>query len=258
MKIAVISDIHSNPDALKQALKEIHEMGCSEIICCGDIVGYGYDPNLCIDICREEKIVCVKGNHDAALCGELSTRWFSATAARQIQEQLKVVSEENKKWLSELPYTITSEIAGKVIGYSHGTFSYPDNWDYITDYFSASCELDYLNRHDIDMLFVGHTHDPILWVSTAIDLGMGASSMRVGTESNRLQKLEYEMVRGIYNVGSLGYPRHRKECYYAVIDTDSQKVCWKQIEFNVLEYSKKMEEKGMKIPTWVQWRLEAL
>lgn len=258
MKIAVISDIHSNPDALKQALKEIHEMGCSEIICCGDIVGYGYDPNQCIDICREEKIVCVKGNHDAALCGELSTRWFSATAARQIQEQLKVVPEENKKWLSELPYTATRKIGGWVASFAHGSYTFPDQWDYINDAYTAQAQLNSMERNGIDMLFVGHTHEPAMWKQTSLFSDNLASLKRVGASTQMGCSLEYETVNAIYNVGSVGYPRHREECYYTVIDTDKGKVYWKQIEFNVLEYSKKMEEKGMKIPIWVQWRIEAL
>ena len=69
MKIAVISDIHANPKALLKVIHSARRLGCTSFICCGDIVGYGYAPNECIEICKKNNIECIKGNHDAARVG---------------------------------------------------------------------------------------------------------------------------------------------------------------------------------------------
>ena len=159
VKIAVISDIHGNPHALRHVLKDIQKNECDKVVCCGDIVGYGYDPNECIEICKLNGIECIKGNHDAGLVGELSLDWFNETAKRQIIAHRQLVTEENKEWLRRLPLTIVKEYGGIKYAFSHGTYIFPERFEYIDDGYSANTEMEVIRRNGIDALFVGHTHE---------------------------------------------------------------------------------------------------
>ena len=76
MKIAIISDVHSNIQALDTALEWIDDQGIEEIICLGDVVGYGADPNVCCERIRERCRVTLMGNHDAAVVGVMDTDYY--------------------------------------------------------------------------------------------------------------------------------------------------------------------------------------
>lgn len=154
MKVAVISDIHANPAALMKAINSAKRLKCEHIICLGDIVGYGYDPNECIEICKRNGIECIKGNHDAGLVGELSLDWFNETAKLQVLAHRQLVTEENKEWLRRLPLTIVKEYGGIKYAFSHGTYIFPERFDYIDDGYSANTEMEVISRNGIDALFV--------------------------------------------------------------------------------------------------------
>ena len=79
--LAVISDIHANLPALEAVLAAIDEAGVEEIWCLGDVVGYGAEPDACTELVRERCDVCLVGNHDLAVLGELDIAAFSETAA---------------------------------------------------------------------------------------------------------------------------------------------------------------------------------
>ena len=80
MKIALISDIHSNTEALKAALEYIDELGVDKIICLGDIVGYGAEPNECCELIRKHADIALLGNHDAAVIGVMDTDYYYEAA----------------------------------------------------------------------------------------------------------------------------------------------------------------------------------
>ena len=105
MKIALISDIHSNIEALTTALAQIDEIGVDRIICLGDIVGYGADPNPCCELIRERCDVTLMGNHDAAVIGQMNTDYYYDAARDAIRWTRQVMSPENFQWLYSLPYS---------------------------------------------------------------------------------------------------------------------------------------------------------
>ena len=81
MQVAVLSDIHANRHALEAVLDDVRRTGARELWCLGDLVGYGADPNDCVALVREHVSVCIAGNHDLAVTGELQLDDFSAGAA---------------------------------------------------------------------------------------------------------------------------------------------------------------------------------
>src|SRR2546423_1016867 len=102
MKVAVISDIHGNRHAFEATLEAIAESSAAEVWCLGDLVGYGAEPDACVELAREHAAVCLAGNHDLAVTGELPMNEFSRgaeVAARWTQE---VIAPENLAFLETL------------------------------------------------------------------------------------------------------------------------------------------------------------
>lgn len=258
MKIAVISDIHANPVALENVLKDIESRRCDRIVCLGDIVGYGYDPNTCIRICRERGIECLQGNHDAGLVGSLSIDWFSATAKDGVKRHKKLVSAEDCEWLKSLPLNKREEIKKTSIAFAHGTYTMPEDFEYIDGLGSAIYELDEMRNRKIKILFVGHTH-----------LATGYALKQIGDEIrpeifSTVKECESAGIPSettikckrtdtyIFNVGSVGYPRNQKASVYCIFDTTKYEVTYSALPFDLPEYIKFLENNNIDLPLWIK------
>lgn len=253
MKIAVISDIHSNPTALNTVLGDARHKGCDEIICLGDIVGYGYDANECIDICRQEGVECFIGNHDAGLVGELGLDWFNDYARYAVQRQRKTVTEDNKEWLRHLPYAKVkawpeSEADFKV-AFSHGTYELPERFDYILSNSDAALEFLTLSEKKIRVLFVGHTHCANAYFYNKGHISEGFIDLEDEVEL-ALDKWDSTII----NVGGVGYPRSQPYSIYGIYDTESHTFKHRILPFDFDDYIARMEKGGMKVPLWVESR----
>ena len=250
MRIAVISDIHSNPTALKAVLKDAESKGCGRVICLGDIVGYGYDPNGCIDICREKKIECILGNHDAGLVGSLSLGWFNSFAADAVARQREKVTEDNKEWLRHLPYTAKDKSRQFEIAFSHGTLTMPERFDYIQTTSDAAYELARMHSDGIRVLFVGHTHYAMLYKHYD---NMCIDEAYIDLDDEH----DYDLSlcdAAIVNVGSCGYPRNQAYSIYGIYDTDTHLFIHRILPFDFDDYIEKMKEANAEIPYWIPTR----
>src|SRR5437588_3843403 len=102
MKVAVISDIHANKQALEAALDAISASDATEVWCLGDLVGYGADPDACVELARRHAAVCLAGNHDLAVTGEVSLDEFSRGASLAAQWTQEVIGPGNLAFLQTL------------------------------------------------------------------------------------------------------------------------------------------------------------
>lgn len=250
MKIAIISDIHGNPTALQKVLEDAEEHKCERIVCLGDIVGYGYDPNGCIDICRKQNIECILGNHDAGLVGNLTIDWFNPFAADALIRQRNQVSEANKDWLRSLPYTIN---ATKTLytpsAYSHGTLWQPEKFYYVNSGSDAALEFVYMKSIVVSILFVGHTHFANIfhWDERNFRVIEGY----VDFEDEDIQYLNDGRM-AIVNVGSIGFPRNQPYSIYGIFDTDTLAFKHRLLPFDFDDYYKRMRTVRAEIPIWMQ------
>lgn len=105
MKYAVISDIHSNLEAITTVLKEVGKKHVDEIICLGDIVGYGANPDEVVELVRQEAKYAVRGNHDDALFSDETFSTINSFAKSAITYNFELLSDRNKDWLRILPLT---------------------------------------------------------------------------------------------------------------------------------------------------------
>src|ERR1700755_1583864 len=102
MRVAVVSDIHANRHAFEAVLADVARVGADELWCLGDLVGYGADPNACVELARAHAAVCLAGNHDLAVTGALPLDEFSRGAELAARWTQEVIEPENLEYLSGL------------------------------------------------------------------------------------------------------------------------------------------------------------
>lgn len=208
MKIALISDIHSNLFYLEEILKRIEDENVDAVYCLGDLVGYYDSPNEVINVIREKKIVCIKGNHDKYLLNEL-TYDISRENIYRIKMQRKILSNENLDFLRNLKDEIVLEVDNKKVYMTHSLPNDSEKYLY---------QIDNLNREFVskyDYYFFGHTHIPMI---------------------------TYYYGTCIVNPGSVGQPRDYTDSpSYAVIDFNNDLVKIQKIKINKNEYLKKLK-----------------
>ncbi len=215
MKIGIISDIHSNLEALEVMLKRLAAEQVERICCLGDIVGYGANPNECVERVREACPVSILGNHDAACTGHTSTEYFNSYARSAIEWTGRVLSEENLAYLKSLPLTHNDDDLFLV----HATPKEPQAWNYITSPAEAQPHLDLLSHGAT--AFIGHSHVPARFEDAAAK-------------------------KRIINVGSVGQPRDRdpRACC-GLYDTAAGTFEWIREVYPVQEAARKIRHAGL-------------
>jgi predicted phosphodiesterase len=211
---AIISDIHSNLEALTEVLADIERRGIQRILCLGDVVGYGPDPEECADLVRARCEKTLRGNHDEALfTGADRFNPFAKAAIRFTRERLKPgllrgrQATDRWEWLRTLPFTFRRGAAL----YVHGSPRDPVNeYVYQEDvFFNAEPKLREIFDQTELVTFCGHTHMPVV-----IRSDLKTFVPREASEEYRLEpQLKY-----IVNVGSVGQPRDRdpRSCYVEI------------------------------------------
>src|SRR5262245_45722156 len=108
MKLAIISDVHANLEALHATLQEISARAVDRIVCLGDIVGYNTNPAECIALIRKHDALCVAGNHDRAVTGQCATDGFGHTAIRAVKWTRPRLGPDALAYLAARPLTAST------------------------------------------------------------------------------------------------------------------------------------------------------
>ena len=160
MRYAVFTDIHANLEALEAVLEQIdkiaREKPIDHIWFLGDLVGYGPNPNECIDKLRERTEVIIAGNHDWAAVGKIDLEDFSAAARISAEWTAEQLTEENKTFLANLPERIEIGECTLVHGSPYGPL-----WEYLTSEVLAERSFQHFSSR---FCFVGHTHVPVIFL----------------------------------------------------------------------------------------------
>lgn len=218
MIYAVISDIHANKDALEKVLADAKAQGAERIVCLGDIVGYGPEPQKALALLKAEDALAIAGNHDDAVSGRIQSEDFIDLAHDAVLRHQEALSQEELKYLSALPYT--AEIEGAVI--THGDFLAPEKFRYIES--EEDAKENFLAM-DSAVAFAGHTHIPGIFL-------VGRSGTVYKTEPQDFTMEEGK--RYIVNPGSVGYPRESSgQCHSSYVLYDS---IAKTVEFRFLPF----------------------
>lgn len=238
MKILVISDIHANLTALEAVLSNVGEIDA--VWCLGDLVGYGPDPNDCIERVREfPNLACTIGNHDAACLNRIDPDTFNPEARLAIHWTQNELTESNTAFLNDLPEIIQQPTINATtdphVTLVHGSPRQPV-WEYLLDTYNATRSFNFFKT---EYCFVGHTHLPVLF-----QLSDGHQSAQLVTpNSNRIVELS---PRGILNPGSVGQPRDRDpRAAYALYDPDQLTWEFRRVEYDIKVVQQRMQRAGL-------------
>jgi diadenosine tetraphosphatase ApaH/serine/threonine PP2A family protein phosphatase len=219
MRIAIISDVHSNIEALTEVVKVIERTRADRIVCLGDVIGYGASPNPCCEIVKKLAEVTLLGNHDAAVSGRMDYSFYYDAARHALDWTASSVSDENMAWLKSLPYTYR---IGD-IGFSHGSPVDPQAYEYIFALEQARELMPYVDELP-EVTFIGHSH-----LCKAFAIGNG--------EVNDVVAQKFGIRRGykyMISVGSVGQPRdYDNRACFVVHDTDARTVEYHRVEYDI-------------------------
>lgn len=192
MLTAVISDIHSNLQALESVLTAIDRSGAEEIWCLGDVVGYGADPEPCVRIVRERCSICLAGNHDLAAVGAIPTDVFTQGAAAAARWTTDALPDDQRTWLAGLQ----PEGARAGVDLFHGSPRDPI-WEYILSSLAAEMCMDEAHR---PLVLVGHSH-------VALGFSRRPGEPATGETRRSGTVIDLHGAEWILNPGSVGQPR---------------------------------------------------
>jgi diadenosine tetraphosphatase ApaH/serine/threonine PP2A family protein phosphatase len=235
VRYLVISDLHSNWEAL-QAVLEDSAGKYDEILCCGDLVGYGADPNPVVDWTRIHVKATVRGNHDRACVGLEDLEWFNPIAQAASVWTMEHLSPENSKFIRELPMGPVPVGNFQLI---HG--SPVDEDDYLVNAIDASGAFPYAESA---LLFFGHTHlqGGFRWSGEQVQ---PIGRLHPEWQTRYLLEIEPECAY-LINPGSVGQPRDGDpRAGYALYDTDHELLYYHRVPYDVETTQRKIREAGL-------------
>jgi len=231
-QVALISDVHANIDALEAVLSDIDQQGITEILCLGDIVGYGAASAECLRILRKRCSAFVIGNHDAYTLVSLSKYQMEKRVRDGILFAQKALTNEEKTWIRSLP--LTAEVGPITI--AHATLHHPDSFHYLRGWDDF---LQHFDRQRTMVSFFGHTHRPeVALLRNEADVGFG-----IPGEGEIL--LDRARACAI-NVGSVGQPRDGDpRSAYGIYDSDRHSFTLRRVCYDIEKAVQRILDAGL-------------
>jgi predicted phosphodiesterase len=230
MRILVLSDIHANLVALNTVLDDAGEYDAAW--CLGDLVGYGPDPNECIDRVRHlPELVCILGNHDAAALGRIDLNAFNYEAQVSVDWTQANLTNDSLRFLYDLPQLVIMD----QVTLTHGSPRNPI-WEYLLDLQTVARNFEFFSTQ---LCFVGHTHLPIVFHT-----------------SDGVEDLEWEVAppgeiykiqgRTIINPGSVGQPRdHNPQASYAIFEPEKNTWEFRRVDYDIASVQDRILNAGL-------------
>jgi predicted phosphodiesterase len=219
MKVAIISDIHGNRQAFEAVLKDIADASVEQVWCLGDLVGYGADPDACVDLARDNTDLCLAGNHDLAVAGKIPLDEFSRGAAIAVRWTQEVIAPGNRDFLAALrPSATRSEI-----GLYHAS-PRDEVWEYVLSALLAELCFDSA-RHRVNLL--GHSH---------VALSFERFEGHPATGETRRADSQLDLASGewLLNPGSVGQPRDGDpRAAWLLLDTDRLSARYRRCDYDI-------------------------
>lgn len=230
LRIALISDVHSNLPALEAVLRAADDAGAEAVWSMGDQVGYGAEPDAVVALLRQVGAVCVLGNHDAAVAGMIGTEEFNGIAAEAVAWTAEHASARTLTWLAGLPEVFTSDGWAR----AHGSLREP-LWEYLATMKAAA---GHFAEQTTQWSAVGHTHVPmVVWEDE------GGFDVAAPGDGAVVQLGER---RACVNPGGVGQPRDGdpRACW-ALLDTEVGEVTFARVAYDIGAAQARIEAAGL-------------
>jgi predicted phosphodiesterase len=232
LKLAIISDVHGNLEALSNVLRDIDSANVDRLVCLGDCIGYGPDPEAIVTEIRQRKIPTLMGNHELAICNPNQLTWFNPLAQASLRKSLTMLSRDSIDFIAQLPKRLICCQCLCVHGYppdSVRTYLFQKSEEALLATFKSMTE---------PVCFVGHTHDLEIVVFD------GRRVDRRPLKSGRIVLNAKD--RQIINVGSVGQPRDgNNNAKYAIYDTDRKELDIRFVPYDIATTVAKIKAAGL-------------
>jgi predicted phosphodiesterase len=192
VRVAIVSDIHGNRQAFEAVLDAIEASDCEEMWCLGDLVGYGADPDACVQLAQRHAAICLAGNHDMGVRGDLPLEQFSRGAALAARWTQETITADTLDFLKQLEPVLLDE----QVGLFHASPRDPV-WEYVLSALQAELCLD-AQTHRVCL--IGHSHVALSFCRAR---GEAASGQTRADE----EELDLSAGEWLVNPGSVGQPR---------------------------------------------------
>ncbi|MBW1990575.1 MAG: metallophosphoesterase family protein [Deltaproteobacteria bacterium] len=234
MRVALISDIHSNLEALTSVLQRLKQESVDIILNLGDIVGYNASPNECVELLQDKPILSLAGNHDLAVLEVSRAQHFNIIAYQALLYSREQLRPEFLDFFRNLPLTRQ----GRGFLACHGTPTSPDS--YVLFHFQGKSVLNYLRQHpDLRVCFFGHTHRRALWCR---DIRGKVALLPIKPEKMVLDKDCLYLI----NPGSVGQPRDgNPEAAYAIFDDEEFSIHFKSVPYDIRSAQQRILAAGL-------------
>jgi predicted phosphodiesterase len=231
LRIALISDVHANLPAFQAVLDDVADAGVDQTWCLGDLVGYGAQPDECVELAREACDVCLVGNHDLVVLGKLDISTFSLNAALAAHWTQENIGREALDFMASLEPLNTEE----EVGLFHASPRDPV-WEYVLSTLQADACIDAM---DARIGAIGHSHVALYF--TRSDSGqVRGEPAPGGTE------IDISSGRWLINPGGVGQPRDGDpRAAWLLLDSGGWTAQWRRVEYPIAEAAQAIERAGL-------------
>lgn len=231
MRYLIFSDLHSNLESLNRFSKIIETLDHDKKVFLGDLVGYGADPNACVEWVREKADIVLGGNHDYAAVGRTDITYFNSYAYQACLWTRQKLTQENKDFLRSLP----CEIVEDDIHWVHSSPYEPEQWHYVVSSADGKINFDHFSTQ---LCFLGHSHRPVI-----LEQGQDGEITECATPTTWELKPD---CRTIINVGSLGQPRDgNPKPAFVIYDSTAGTIEYQRFEYDFITTQKKILANGL-------------
>jgi diadenosine tetraphosphatase ApaH/serine/threonine PP2A family protein phosphatase len=231
MRIALLSDVHGNLPAFEAVLGDVEEQAVEETWCLGDLVGYGAQPDDCVALARDRCDLCLAGNHDLVVTGEIPISDFSSSAAAAARWTQDTISAETMSYLKGLSPVDTKREPALY----HASPRDPV-WEYVLSTWQADECIDLMGAR---VGAVGHSH-VALWFRRDEQGKIAGSTAAAGSD------LDLSAGRWLINPGGVGQPRDGDpRAAWLLLDTSTWTAEWCRVEYPIDDAARAIEDAGL-------------
>ena len=231
MRLAVVSDIHGNLEAFKQVLLDIDRSKVDGVLCLGDCIGYGPEPDQVVSLVRRKNIPSVMGNHELGLVNKSYLGWFNQPTQRSLLLTQELLSSDTLEFIHDMKSTIVYQGCRLVHGFPPESIT-----TYLLDVSQSEFVRTFSDMQE-KICFVGHTHIPEI-------VGFDGHKVSRGFLHQGVRSLE-DGNKYIINVGSVGQPRDgNNRAKYVIWDSSRQTVDLRYVAYDIAITVKKILELG--------------
>ena len=219
MRVAIVSDVHGNRHAFEAVLDAIEESECEEMWCLGDLVGYGAEPDACVELARRHAAICLAGNHDLGVRGTIPLEEFSRGAALAATWTQTTITPETREYLDKLEPQLLDE----QVGLYHASPRDPV-WEYVLSPLQADLCLD-VQTHRVCL--IGHSH-------VALSFWRQPGAPATGQTRDSDEELELDDGEWLINPGSVGQPRDGDpRAAWLELDIDGRNAVYRRTDYDI-------------------------